>query len=953
MVGIAAVATASVAGGTAIGAAPPEAPQKPQLPPAPASGAPQDPLGPYLSGFATPGRTARSAVAVAVVPDAERRAAAQASGAVPITDLRGITPDPSTVDRLARQAEESGTVRAIVQLRVRYAPLGRSTDADFEGQRSTIRAAQARVVTAGGDGVTVLHEYGGNLPVMAVTATPAALRRLAASDAVAAIHEDQAVPPALDVSVPLIGAADAQDRGFGGAGWTVAVLDTGVETNHPFLAGATVDEACYSGSGHCPNGRTTQTGTGSGVPCTYAAQACRHGTHVAGIAVGLTYAGIPTPMNGVANLAGVISIQVFSRFSGQACNESGENPCALSYPSDQLAGLNRVFELRETHNIAAVNISIGGGAFTAHCDSDPLKSAIDNLLGVDIATVISSGNDGWSNAVASPGCISTAITVGATDDADNVWSSSNAAPMVDLLAPGVGIRSSVPGGAFGFMNGTSMASPHVAGAIAVMKARSPLLTPTWAEFWLKTTGKPVNDAGVPGGLVKPRVQVLKAIFESSPRLLDDVERSYRNPIPNAHDFESETTGPFWSAVGIAPPAGADFDLRVADVFDGSGTLAVSDGSGSAIDFVVQDSNRRALDWTFPTVTRHSGSGRYTIEYANPRKTIGDGVTSVPFGANDVLKIWDSFQPSGLTTCYRVVPASFVIPPGVVVGQNLDAFLFQSDPANAGTWVQPRAGAVASSALAAGGGDESFCHSSPAAQWLGLVVTRVSFGGTATLYRDTSAPTGTMTIGAGDPTTTNTRTNILQITGADPETGVRDMRVAADGALDTEPWEAFAPTRTVTLPAGDGLKVVTVQLRNNAGNVSHLHDLIFLDEGPDLVVSTLTKPPAAVSPGRAFSVTDTTRNSGSQDATAASVTRYVLSADTVRSADDVVLTGTHAVPALGAARQHRATVRVVVPATAAPGTYRLLACADDTALLTETNETNNCRASATQVTVRSR
>jgi subtilisin family serine protease len=66
----------------------------------------------------------------------------------------------------------------------------------------------------------------------------------------------------------------------------VAVLDTGVDKTHPFLSGKVVEEACYSAGGNCPNGATSEVGSGAGVQCTYAAAACRHGTHVAGIAAG-------------------------------------------------------------------------------------------------------------------------------------------------------------------------------------------------------------------------------------------------------------------------------------------------------------------------------------------------------------------------------------------------------------------------------------------------------------------------------------------------------------------------------------------------------------------------------------------------------------------------------------------------------------------------------------------
>lgn len=90
------------------------------------------------------------------------------------------------------------------------------------------------------------------------------------------------------------------------------------------------------------------------------------------------------------------------------------------------------------------------------------KAAIDNLRAAGIATVIASGNSGYRDRISVPGCISSAISVGATDNADNVPSFSNIAPFIDLLAPGVYINAAVPNGQ-GVKSGTSMATPHVAG----------------------------------------------------------------------------------------------------------------------------------------------------------------------------------------------------------------------------------------------------------------------------------------------------------------------------------------------------------------------------------------------------------------------------------------------------------------------------------------------------------
>src|SRR5206468_1644836 len=108
------------------------------------------------------------------------------------------------------------------------------------------------------------------------------------------------------------------------------------------------------------------------------------------------------------------------------------------------------------------------------------------------------------------------------------------------------------------------------------------------------------------------------------------------------------------------------------------------------------------------------------------------------------------------------------------------------------------------------------------------------------------------------------------------------------------------------------------------------------------------PPTSVTPGGTFSVTDAVQNTGSA-AAAASTTRYYLSSTTSKSGARL-LTGSRAVPSLAPSATSSGTVTVTVSAGTAGGTYFLLACADDILVVPETNESNNCKASATQVTV---
>ena len=183
-----------------------------------------------------------------------------------------------------------------------------------------------------------------------------------------------------------------------------------------------------------------------------------------------------------------------------------------------MAGLQRVFNRRAALNFAAVNMSLGGGRFDSNCDVDPLKPIIDSLRSADIATVIAAGNNGFTNALSSPACISSAVSVGSTEDgslgttADEVSSFSNSASFLSLLAPGQWIDSSIPGGGFANFAGTSMATPHVAGAFAILKQATPTATVDQLLSALQGAGLPVTDAR--NSITKPRIRILNALGQA-------------------------------------------------------------------------------------------------------------------------------------------------------------------------------------------------------------------------------------------------------------------------------------------------------------------------------------------------------------------------------------------------------------------------------------------------------
>jgi hypothetical protein len=440
-------------------------------------------------------------------PDA-RTSLEQGSG----TSMPTETADSS---ELLRKAKQEGTVRVIVGLRADFAPEGRLSNARAADQREAIAGAQAGLrADLEATEYQTLREFE-TVPYVALEVSPEALEAVQRSPRVTTIQEDRPEPALLDQSAPLVQAPDMWSTGYRGTGRTIAVLDTGVDSSHSFLAGKTVEEACYSGGSDCPNGSTSQTGAGSASPCDYA-DACDHGTHVAGIA-----AGKGSNFSGIARDANIMPVQVFSQFTGTDCEDADEDPCALSSTSDMMAGLERVYELRSTHDFSSVNISIGGGQYSSNCDTDPRKAIIDNLRSAGIATVIGSGNDGYTDSLAAPACISSAVSVGSTTGGLTTTEEvspffSNSASFLSLLAPGSGINSSVPGGGFDSKNGTSMAAPHVAGAWALLEGQKPSASVNSILSALQSTGTPVTDTRASDGVTKPRINISDALAELSP-----------------------------------------------------------------------------------------------------------------------------------------------------------------------------------------------------------------------------------------------------------------------------------------------------------------------------------------------------------------------------------------------------------------------------------------------------
>lgn len=449
------------------------------------------------------------------------RSAAQETRAVPNTQTKSHREE--TFEKLIDAAAQTAMIRVIVGVQTNFSPEGYLQKLEVEKQRLDIKQAQDGFISRYQSFRVREVKQFQYIPYLAFETDAATLEQMKNDTLVTSVQEDEIAAPALAESGTMVGATAAWNSGYTGAGQTVAIIDSGVDKNHSFLNGKVVSEACYSSNttsstSVCPGGATESTAPDSGLHCPSNVEGCPHGTHVAGIA-----AGRGTSFSGVAKDSNVIAIQIFSQFnSTTSCG--GTAPCARYWTSDLIRGLERVRTLANSmNNIAAVNLSLQTGQqFTSNCDAAhaPTKAAIDNLRSVNIATIICSGNYSFTNALTAPACISTAISVGSVNDGsfgtipDTVVSDSNSSTLLQLLAPGRWINSSVPGNIYQNYSGTSMATPHVVGAFAILKQRKPDATISQMLDALIQTGQPVTDSR--NGIIKPRIRINNALQAISP-----------------------------------------------------------------------------------------------------------------------------------------------------------------------------------------------------------------------------------------------------------------------------------------------------------------------------------------------------------------------------------------------------------------------------------------------------
>ena len=328
----------------------------------------------------------------------------------------------------------------------RYIVRFRDDEQDVDGQSSRVASRHAGRIT---------HVYKSALKGMAIELPDAAVAALGADPSVLSVEQDQT----MSISTTQSGATWGIDRidqrtlplsgtytyNADGTGVTVYIIDTGINFTHTEYNGRAftgIDEVTTGGTAADCNG---------------------HGSHVSGTVGGTTY--------GVAKKVKLVAVRVLD------CSGSGTT-------SGVIAGIDWVTAQKKAAPAvpSAANMSLGGGY------SATLNQAVENSVAAGVVYAIAAGNSTADACTFSPASAPSAITVGATDISDAFAYFSNFGSCVDINAPGVDITSAWIGSttATNTISGTSMATPHVAGTIALYLQANPGSSATQVDAALKT-----------------------------------------------------------------------------------------------------------------------------------------------------------------------------------------------------------------------------------------------------------------------------------------------------------------------------------------------------------------------------------------------------------------------------------------------------------------------------------
>lgn len=445
------------------------------------------------------------------------------------------TPIVSSQARAA--VAEAGQVRVMVSLRPRPA-FSRQGPSSIRALRmAQVEAVSGSVLDSMPSGSHQLRRRFALVPALAMNVDARGLAALERHPEVMAVDVDTGGSiggtVAVDEASRVNGVAGLHVLGLGGHGRKVAVIDSGVDLDHPDLAGRLVDEACFcspmdGGGGCCPNGAATQTGPGA------AADDLGHGSNVAGIIVG--QGGI-APRGAVPD-AGLVAVKVISA-DGRYC-------CA----SDVVAAMDWVAVMHP--DVAAVNLSLGSDdTFAGHCDASTawtrgLATAIDALRANGAVVTVSTGNQGNTQQIQAPACIRNALSVAATWDADlgpvngflgcdesstaarKPACFSNRSATTDLFAAGAFVTSTGHTGGQSVYGGTSQAAPMAAACAVALAQAAPMATVAQRMDAMVLSTTRIDDPA--SGRIYPFLDCRDAVALLNPQAIGPLHRNGARPL---------------------------------------------------------------------------------------------------------------------------------------------------------------------------------------------------------------------------------------------------------------------------------------------------------------------------------------------------------------------------------------------------------------------------------------
>ena len=707
---------------------------------------------------------------------------------------------------------------------------------------------------------------------------------------------------------------------------TVAVIDSGVDYTHPDLApnyAGGDDFVFLDGDPMDDNG---------------------HGTHVAGtIAAAMgNLTGTPPRPEGVVGVAPHARIRAY-----KVCRADGT--------CDDFA-IQQAIARAITDGANIINMSLGDTAY-----SQSLDEAVQDAWNAGLVIVAGAGNNGTTDPFY-PAAFENVISVAAFDEHHERPYFSNYGNWVDIAAPGSYIFSAYPmsacdsstlggeTGCYTWNSGTSMATPHVAGAAALVWSRGDVtsnsqvvdillnsadgrgVAPGRLDSWTIHGGLNLHDA-VSYGLsnLPPTADagVDRTIADNN---RDGVELVTLDGAASS-DRDGSIVSYEWREGGASIGIGATIDVWL-PIGLHTLTLEVTDDDGASD--------------TDTMVVTVSPANQVTVTASTPQATEAGpvaGVFTVTRSGDSTALLTVHYTVAGTAVAgndYVSLPGTVTIEVGsstaIVSVIPIDDAAYESNESVALTLAADAAYSIGSPDT---GTVTVVSNDLPA----DLMVSSLTAPATAGVDADIVVSDITRNQGTGLSQASTTGYYLSTNTSFD----AADIRIGSRSVSPLVPAATESASTTVRIPAStaagsyyvfakaDWDDTIAESIETNNTRASGVVRI-----GPDLTVSALTAP-AVAAPGGTVNLSDTTKNDGASSAEP-STTRFYLSANVTLDASDVVL-GTRAVPLLAGGASSTATTSVMVPAGTATGTYYVLALADAANTVGESMETNNTRTSA--------